>query len=569
MTRILCLWLPNWPIQRLIRSRPELDERPVALVRNEPRGGVVVLCCHRARGAGVQPGMPLAEAQALVRGLASAVYDPVADRRALEKLAEACERFSPRVAIEEGDEPESLLLDITNLEHLWGSEAELVDQVKEFFTKRGYRVRLAVAETVGAAWAAAHFERAGDPPLGQTGCRVPASSPTENCKLQNDHGKLQISSPSATNWQFRAPPEGWSCNLKFAISSLPVKALRIDDDSAALFHELGVETIDQLHSLPRAGLAARFGNELLHRLDQLTGLGREIIEPHRGLAPLEASHVLEEPTSDRFVLMHVLRQLVTELSQQLVARDQGAVLLICLLRCTNKQVVPLRVGLLQPSATARQLLELIELHLETVKLPDEIDRVETRAAVVGRLGERQRELFADRWSSDPHQLALLVNRLSSRLGEERVLRAKLRASPVPERAVEWRPVSGLRTKDLKRKDMETRRQGDKEKSWKSNSPCLPLSLSPCLSSRPLLLYPEAYPIEVTCVAPDGPPQFVWLENRRERVVHCFGPERIETLWWRGPSVRRDYYRVALESGVHWWIFRQLVDGDWFVHGVFS
>ena len=43
-------------------------------------------------------------------------------------------------------------------------------------------------------------------------------------------------------------------------------------------------------------------------------------------------------------------------------------------------------------------------------------------AVVGRLGERQGELFADRWPTDPHQLAVLVNRLSSRLGSERVLR---------------------------------------------------------------------------------------------------------------------------------------------------
>ena len=36
-----------------------------------------------------------------------------------------------------------------------------------------------------------------------------------------------------------------------------------------------------------------------------------------------------------------------------------------------------------------------------------------------------------------------------------------------------------------------------------------------------------------------------------------GPERIETLWWRGPSVRRDYYRVATESGRHLWMFRRL------------
>ena len=148
-----------------------------------------------------------------------------------------------------------------------------------------------------------------------------------------------------------------------------------------------------------------------------------------GCRALAASYALEEPTGDRAVLMHVLKQLVDQLSRQLAARDQGAVLLMCLLRCTSGQEVPLRIGLLQPSASARQLLELIELHLETVRLADEVDRVELRATVVGRLGERQRELFAGRWPTDPHQLAVLVNRLSSRLGCERVLRAELRDEP--------------------------------------------------------------------------------------------------------------------------------------------
>ena len=84
-----------------------------------------------------------------------------------------------------------------------------------------------------------------------------------------------------------------------------------------------------------------------------------------------------------------------------------------------------------------------------------------------------------------------------------------------------------------------------------------------------MLYPKPETLEVVCVAPDGPPQFVWLANRRERIVHCAGPERIETLWWRGPSVRRDYYRIALASGNHLWIFRRLSDGCWFLHGTFA
>ena len=475
-------------------------------------------------------------------------------------MAEACERFSPCVGLEDGDEPESLLLDISNLEHLWGSEARLAKRVEKFFTRRRYRVRLAIADTVGLAWALAHFgndrkERAGSSPT-----PIEPSIPILDCKLQIANCKLQIADAFSGSRL---------STLDSRLEQLPVEALRIASDTAALLRQLGVETIGQLLALPREELASRFGDELLRRLDQLTGAAREVIVPHRPPAALEVSRALDEPTADRAVLAHVLGELVEELSRQLAARDQGAVLLMCLLRSvggdsvSGGNTVPLRIGLLQPSANARQLMELIDLRLETVRLAEEVDRVELRVAVTGRLGERQGELFADRWPSDPHQLAVLVNRLSSRLGYEQVLRAELRKSPLPERAVGLKPVT-------ERKDKETRRRGDKETRRRTHSPCLRVSLSPGLPPpRPLLLYPEPQALEVVCVAPDGPPQFVWLENRRERIVHHAGPERIETLWWRGPSVRRDYYRVALESGSHLWIFRRLADRRWFLHGAFG
>jgi len=53
------------------------------------------------------------------------------------------------------------------------------------------------------------------------------------------------------------------------------------------------------------------------------------------------------------------------------------------------------------------------------------------------------------------------------------------------------------------------------------------------------------------------------------VVAAHGPERIETAWWRGPTVRRDYYVVETESGARFWVFRRLRDGGWFLHGMFA
>src|SRR6185503_3143944 len=117
--------------------------------------------------------------------------------------------------------------------------------------------------------------------------------------------------------------------------------------------EVGVETVDQLAALPRDGLASRFGDELLRRLDQLTGPARGVVEPHRALAPLEIIYALEGPKGDRAVLGYIVRQFVEQLARRLAARDEGAVQILCSLRCTDGHTMPLRVGWLQPSANPR------------------------------------------------------------------------------------------------------------------------------------------------------------------------------------------------------------------------
>jgi protein ImuB len=513
--RILCLWLPNWPIQRLLQSRPELKGRAVALSVEGARGSYVASCCASAVAQGVRPEMPVAEAKSLVRNLAVEHAAQQADRQALARLAEECERFSPAVAVEEGDSPESLLLDISGLCHLWGSEEGLVRKVEAFIENHGYQARMAVGETAGLAWAWAHF---GNP-----------HDETRHSSFVIRHSSLN--------------------------TKLPIESLRIADDTAALLRELGIETISQLMALPRKELASRFGEELLLRLDQMMAAAPEVLVPHREVPALKVVVSLEHPTGDRAALTHVLAGLTEQLARHLAARDQGAVLLVCALKCVGGERAKFRVGLLQPSAVAGQLMELIELHLETLRLTDEIEQVEIRAAVTGRLGERQRELFADAWPSHPHQLAVLVNRLSSRLGYEHVVRAKLCASAVPERAVQWVAMTG-----------ESR---DKSRESRARTPALDSRLLTLdSSSRPLLLYPEAKSIEVMSVE-GGPPQFVWLDGRRERIARHWGPERIETRWWRGPSVRRDYYRIATEGCGQLWIFRCRASARWFLHGIFA
>ena len=47
-----------------------------------------------------------------------------------------------------------------------------------------------------------------------------------------------------------------------------------------------------------------------------------------------------------------------------------------------------------------------------------------------------------------------------------------------------------------------------------------------------------------------------------------GPERIETGWWDGEDVGRDYFVGCNPHGEELWLFRDR-GGEWFVHGVFA
>ena len=109
-----------------------------------------------------------------------------------------------------------------------------------------------------------------------------------------------------------------------------------------------------------------------------------------------------------------------------------------------------------------------------------------------------------------------------------------------------------------------------EKQWIPNRSLSPFSiLNSQFPSRPLRLLAKPAAIEVVAVAPEGPPSRFDRRGLREVIVDCVGPERLETGWWRGRHVRRDYFRVSCASGQRCWIFREGTTGKWFLHGWFD
>jgi protein ImuB len=88
-------------------------------------------------------------------------------------------------------------------------------------------------------------------------------------------------------------------------------------------------------------------------------------------------------------------------------------------------------------------------------------------------------------------------------------------------------------------------------------------------SRPVRLLVRPIPVRAIALVPDGPPTWFAYCGREYVVAHAAGPERLETAWWRGPDVRRDYFRVTTETGEQFWLFRALNEQRWYLHGIFA
>jgi protein ImuB len=516
--RAACIWLANWPLQRACSNHPESKPGPVILYEQYRRGSFRVVAC--SPGHGIKPGMSLAEATALA-GAHLEEHDPAADRAAIAQLAAWCEQFSPIVGLEE---PDNLLLDVTGLGPLFGGEYVLTEQIVRAFRRRGLATQVAIADTVGAAWALAHYGKK----VSDTFSIVPSGKTDE------------------------------------ALANLPIAALRLADETIAILSELGIEQISQLLALPRDALASRFDPQLLIRLNQAIGLMPEAITSHRPPPEFTAHSLLEFPTANREALDHILAQLMTQITRSLLERQQGVIQLECYFQCEVGQPIRIHVGLFRASADAKHLLELTRTKLDRLTLPALITAVKLSVLTSAPLTSWQPSLFDDQSQREGRrQTALLVDRLASRLGRQSVVRAVAQPDAQPEFAFRYEPLTGVAPK-RGRESMSSANRLRNKKGRESPQ----LSLVRVLP-RPLRLEHEPIPLEVLSVVPNGPPIQFHHQGHWRRIAQTWGPERIQTGWWRGRYVQRDYYRVEITAGTRFWLFRRLADGKWFLHGVFD
>jgi len=473
-----------------------------------------------AERLGLRIGMPLADARAICPSVMVEGADPDGDAAALRRLALWCRRYSPWTTVHA---PDGLAVDITGCAHLLGGEAALLDDLEKRLEAFGLTARLAVAPTIGAAWAASRYAAIQRLILGEA--------------------------------------------MRTFLAPLPLAALRLDDGMVADLAVMGLQRIGDLLGKPRAPLTARFGPHLLQRLDQTLGNEDETFHPLLP-PPLYCTECrCVEPIVLAEAIAHAIGRLARELSAQLVLASQGARSVTLDLFRVDGHVETLTVRTSTLCCAPEHLERLFHDRID--RMGDDLDagfgfdamRLSASSVEIYTAEQKVLETKSSRPVA-PEALAHLLDRLVNRFGAKSLVRFAPRASYIPERAV--RALSVL--------------ENDKKiHDWPAHLHALQGGDH---LGRPLVLLSPPEPIAALSEVPDGPPiRFVW--NRvSHRVARADGPERIAPEWWlhaENTSRRtRDYYRVEDATGRRYWLFRDgLHDrGDhdppaWFVHGLFA
>lgn len=534
--RVLCLHLPQWPMQRLCHEQPELRQQPVVLYGKSGRQARCVWACNElAREQGIQLGMPLMEAKRQFSGYVQAI-DPEGDVAALEQLAIGCQRFTPYCGLRPANPHrpllDTLLLDIGKTHKFFGGEAGVLEQVADYCQSLGYQVRGVIADHWAAAWALAVY---GDLTALPDSLVRDGPGPSDQAAFVAITGAAQ----------------------QAAIGQLPIAALRVDADTCQKFADLGIERIEQVWQLPADSLPARFGSELNWRLAEMAGESKEKIQVCAAETTFHSWRNLEYPTTDVEVLQLHVRDLLAELLPRISALQSGVLSLECQWFIADRPPLHFSLRLVQPIQDSDYLQSLLQLQWERVQLPAEVKAVHVLIPLIAADKPQQQWLFADSADTRLRHRATLLDRLAARLGADHVLQKRWVPQALPERGFVPR-VQVRRQTSAKPRGRQTTTQPHG------------------LLERPTRLYhpprPLAHPAAQKFQLPGTTawvPAVLSLPGNSQRVQQAVGPERIESQWWEGRWERRDYFRVQTETGERFWIFQEIGTGRWWLQGDFA
>lgn len=386
--RFAAIWFRYLKTDWYTRRIPSFGKIPFALAL--PDHGRMVITTTNAVAAqkAIERGMAVADAKAIVPTL-HVLDDRLGHAETILKgLAEWCIRYTPLVAV---DLPDGLVMDATGCSHLWGGEVAYLDDISSRLKAFGYAVQIALADTIGAAWALSRFGY--DKTIIETG------------------------------------------EQQAALLSLPAAALRLEGDTVERLNKLGLREVKDFIGMPRSALRRRFGPGLLLRIDQALGVADETLQP---VVPVEAySERLPclEPIVTRKGIEIALQQLLETMCERL--RREGKGLRSCFFKGfrIDGKTESLGIGTNRPTHNQGHLFKLFETKLDGVEPALGIELFLLEAGKVEDVIPVQEKLWDTTSGLRSVHLSELLDRFEGRFGGGHIHRYLPDEHYWPERSI--------------------------------------------------------------------------------------------------------------------------------------
>lgn len=522
-----CIFVPDFPIEALLRAEPELRSQAIAVIEGKPPLQKIFAVNDKARHAGVDPGMTRMQVEALT-DLVLRVRSPLQEEGAHAALLDCAQSFSPRV---EDSASDTILLDLAGLAPLFGPLPKISRDIARRTSELGLEANVAVASDPDSAVLAAR---------GFSGVTVITPG------REAEH-----------------------------LGSLPLDVLfrefsdfREGEEPARLFETLerwGIRNLRALAALPEISISERLGQAGV-RLHQLArgALSRTLVPVDPPLhfeegAELEYPLVLLEPLA--FLLGRLLDQLCTRLAARALATQQLQLQLELDTEYHDDEATEGRrphasrvfqrtIRLPVPLLDAKVFLKLLQLDLKAhppgapiVKIHLAAEPVRPRAAQSG--------LFLPP-TPEPEKLELTLARIAGIVGEDKVGSLQLLDTHRPE--------------------------GFRMQHFAPEEPALKPVVNVKLKSSggavtALRIFRPPVPAAVT--VRDGKPARVLCPRREEmqgEILWAAGPWRSSGDWWEQEGWSRDEWDIALqaENGIALYrLVRDLMSGRWLVEGTYD
>ncbi len=506
----LCLHFPRFALEAVM---PHGAAGPSAVL--DAGGRVLIACNAEAERQGVHVGQGLNAALALCPGLGVHARDAAAEERLLTQLGHWLTQFTPLVSLEP---PDAVFAEVRASLRLFGGARALRERMRGTLAAQGLMPCIALAPTSRAALAAA-----------RAGLEVLVGSRAALSRLA---------------------------------ARLPLGCLHWPERTRAALVDLGLRSVADLARLPREGFARRFGPGCLDELDAL--LGRRA-EPRRRITVAERfDEGLELPAEceDTGRVLVAAGLLLQRLEDFLCHRNAGVTGIRLFCHHTGRRPPSIAtLGLMRPVAVATELLPLLRERLGRLELPAPVVALRLRSTVAVPLAPANARLWARApQEGDAVAGARLVERLRARLGEDAVFSVRLVDEHRPERAWSVASPATATTGSIGTGSTSTSVSTSTLAASRPRAATRLHAVSLPEAPRPLWMLAEPEPLAVR----EGHPCY------RGALELLAGPERIETGWWDGADVRRDYYVACNCAGLRLWIYREHGARErWYLHGVFG